>query len=105
MGIELSEDPLGTEMTPPMVESFEGLGALPHWMLDALREDGCYEPTPLQQQALPIALAGQNMAVVAKAGSGQAMAYLLPAAVHMEDQPPISEEDSAHHRQCDGQQM
>lgn len=93
MGIEVLEDPLGTEMTPPPVESFEELGVLPHWVLESLREDEHYEPSPVEAQTLPVALAGQNLAAVAKPDSGQAKAYLLAAAVHIEDQRPLSEEE------------
>lgn len=93
LGVEVLEDPLGTELTPAPVEAFEELGALPHWALEALRDDGHYEPLPLEAQALPIVLAGQNMAAVANPDSGQAKVYLLAAAAHIEDQPPLSQEE------------
>lgn len=77
---------------------------LPPWLLEALHEEGCFEPPPLQAQALPVSLAGQNLVAVAPAakttdgdtdstGGGQPGAYLIPAAVHIDDQPPLTEDD------------
>mmetsp|Transcript_136822 Transcript_136822/g.222674 ORF Transcript_136822/g.222674 Transcript_136822/m.222674 type:complete len:358 (+) Transcript_136822:90-1163(+) len=84
----------GIADTPPPAESFEELGILPPWLLEALREDECYEPTPIQAQSLPIALAGQNLiGVTVGSRASASLAYLLPAAVHIEDQPPLAEMD------------
>mmetsp|Transcript_94187 Transcript_94187/g.275480 ORF Transcript_94187/g.275480 Transcript_94187/m.275480 type:complete len:375 (-) Transcript_94187:37-1161(-) len=93
LGIELIEDPAGEDATPLPLESFEELGVLPPWLLDALRDEFRYEPSPLQAQALPIALAGQNMVAVAPPGRGQPGAYILPAAMHADDQPAPTDED------------
>lgn len=91
-GIQIIGDGGIADSTPPPVESFEELGILPPWVLEALREDECFEPTPIQAQSLPIALAGQNLIGVST-GSGASLAYLLSAAVHIEDQPPLAEMD------------
>uniref|UniRef100_A0A7S4T4Y6 Helicase ATP-binding domain-containing protein n=1 Tax=Alexandrium monilatum TaxID=311494 RepID=A0A7S4T4Y6_9DINO len=93
LGLELVEDPAGEDATPLPLDSFEELGVLPPWVLDALRDDFRYEPSPLQAQALPIALAGQNLVAVAPPGRGQPGAYLVPAALHVDDQPPLTDED------------
>jgi len=50
-------------------------------------EKGGFEsPTPMQQQAWPIILAGHDMLGIADTGAGKSMAYLLPALVHVEEQ-------------------
>lgn len=94
LGVSIVEDPVGEDVTPLPVESFEGLGVAPPWLLDSLREGELLEPTPLQAQALPIALAGQNLVVVARQGAGQDVASLVLGAVHAEDQPPLSATDA-----------
>lgn len=99
LGVVVEEDPLGEDVTPAPVESFEELGVLPPWILEALREDGMYEPTGLQAQMLPIAVAGQNLLAITKgaskasAGNRRGPAYLLPAAVHVLDQQPLISEE------------
>lgn len=92
-GIEVIEDPAGEDATPAPLDSFEETGTLPHWLLNALRDDDRIEPTPVQAQGLPIALAGQNMVAVVPVAEGHALAHLLPAIVHAEDQPALTEED------------
>lgn len=93
LGISVVEDPAGEDATPPPAESFEELGVLPPWLLETLQQSERVEPSPLQAQALPIALAGQNLVVNARPSLGQAAALLILAAVHMEDQPPLAGED------------
>jgi len=43
-------------------------------------------PTPIQSQAIPIALSGRDLIGVAKTGSGKTAAYLWPLIVHIMDQ-------------------
>lgn len=93
IGVSIVEDPVGDDVTPPPVESFEELGASPPWLLEGLREVELLEPTPLQGQALPVALAGQNLVAVARQGAGQDVASVVLAAVHVEDQPPLAPGD------------
>jgi len=104
LGLSITEDPAGEETTPAPLEGFEEPGVLPPWLLEALHEEDCFEPPPLQAQALPVSLAGQNLVVVAPAanttdgatvgaGGGQPGSYLIPAAVHIDDQPALSEDD------------
>jgi len=92
-GIELVKDPAGVEITPAPVQAYEELGVLPPWVKEGLTEQQCFEPTPIQAQALPICIAGQNFVGVSPSGSGQTFAFLLPAIVHIEDQPPLEDLD------------
>lgn len=41
-------------------------------------------PTPIQSQALPIAMEGKNMVGIGQTGSGKTLAFLLPALVHIQ---------------------
>lgn len=76
------------------ITSFDQLGVLPSYLLQALEESGRRNPMPIQAQALPIILAGQDLVGIAKTGSGKTLAFLLPAIVHIEAQPPPKIEDA-----------
>lgn len=73
------------------IESFEALGVLPAYLVDALRYSQRAVPMPIQAQALPIILAGHDLIGIAKTGSGKTLAFLLPAIVHVEAQSPPSQ--------------
>jgi ATP-dependent RNA helicase DDX5/DBP2 len=57
--------------------------SLPRYLLDHLSE--FEKPTPIQSQAWPIALSGQDMVGIAATGSGKTLAYILPAIIHVND--------------------
>jgi ATP-dependent RNA helicase RhlE len=57
--------------------SFTGLG-LDASLLRAVREMGFTRPTPVQQDAIPPALAGRDVLACAMTGSGKTAAFLLP---------------------------
>jgi ATP-dependent RNA helicase DDX5/DBP2 len=42
-------------------------------------------PTPIQSQALPIAMEGSNMVGIGQTGSGKTLAFLLPALAHIQN--------------------
>jgi len=44
----------------------------------AIQKVGFEEPTPVQQQAIPVALTGRDLLVSAETGSGKTAAFLLP---------------------------
>src|SRR5262245_64307818 len=56
---------------------FTGLG-LDAALLRAVRELGFTRPTPIQQDAIPPALAGRDVLACAMTGSGKTAAFLLP---------------------------
>jgi ATP-dependent RNA helicase RhlE len=58
-------------------DSFELLGLIPE-LLAALRDAGYESPTPIQQQAIPIALKGRDMIGLAQTGTGKTAAFTLP---------------------------
>ena len=47
-------------------------------LLDAVAESGYTVPTPIQEQTIPLALAGHDVLGIAQTGTGKTAAYLLP---------------------------
>ncbi|KAA6440259.1 DEAD/DEAH box helicase [Dyadobacter flavalbus] len=47
-------------------------------LLNAIEEAGYTEPTPIQEQAIPLAIAGQDILGIAQTGTGKTAAYTLP---------------------------
>ncbi|MCD6025839.1 MAG: box helicase [Solimicrobium sp.] len=58
--------------------TFEKIG-LHSSLLQALTEAGYTEPTTVQQQAVPAAIAGRDLLVSSQTGSGKTAAFMLPA--------------------------
>ncbi len=58
--------------------TFESIGLHP-LILKALTDAGYTEPTPVQQQALPAAIAGRDLLVSSQTGSGKTAAFMLPS--------------------------
>jgi ATP-dependent RNA helicase RhlE len=56
---------------------FEDLNLIPG-LLDAVREQGYSIPTPIQEQAIPHVLAGQDLLGCAQTGTGKTAAFALP---------------------------
>ena len=73
---------------PNPIHSFGQTGFDPA-LMKAIAKAGFESPTPIQAQALPIALSGRDLIGVAQTGSGKTLAYVWPMLVHMIDQPNI----------------
>ncbi len=58
--------------------TFEKLALHPS-ILDAIADSGYTEPTPIQAQAIPQALAGHDLMASAQTGTGKTAAFVLPA--------------------------
>ena len=56
---------------------FAGLGLSPR-QLDVVRSLGFKTPTPIQKQALPIAIKGNDVMGIAQTGTGKTLAFGLP---------------------------
>lgn len=56
---------------------FESAG-LNRQMLDAIRELGWLEPTPVQRAAIPLIKAGRDVLGIAQTGTGKSAAFLIP---------------------------
>ncbi|MCF8828818.1 DEAD/DEAH box helicase, partial [Xanthomonas campestris] len=66
--------------------SFESLGLAP-FLLRALAEQGYETPTAIQQQAIPLVLAGHDLLAGAQTGTGKTAAFGLPLLQHLGTTP------------------
>src|SRR3954447_22168956 len=48
-------------------------------LLQAVEAAGYNEPTPIQEKAIPLALAGRDLVASANTGTGKTAAFVLPA--------------------------
>lgn len=60
-----------------MSDSFEKLG-ISSELLTGLQAIGITQPTPIQQQVIPLALAGKDVVGQSATGTGKTLAYVLP---------------------------
>ncbi|MBR7887938.1 DEAD/DEAH box helicase [Marinomonas sp. A79] len=57
--------------------SFSTLGLSPA-IIKAVQDQGYQHPTPIQQQAIPVILAGKDLIATAQTGTGKTAAFVLP---------------------------
>ena len=77
---------------PRPISRFEQAG-LSRELMAAVRKHGYDQPTPIQCQALPVALSGRDMIGIAATGSGKTAAFVLPMLTHVMDQPELQRGD------------
>ncbi len=68
---------------------FKALGLHPP-LVQATKEMGYVEPTPVQAEAIPLVLAGRDLIATAQTGTGKTAAFLLPILHRLLDLPPGS---------------
>ena len=68
------------------MQDFETLGLAPE-LTGALARAGLTTPTPIQTQAIPLALAGHDVMGLAQTGTGKTLAFGLPLVAHLLAQP------------------
>src|SRR5436853_4198530 len=66
---------------------FASLGLAPE-LVRAVADEGYTEPTPIQQEAIPLALAGRDLVGSAQTGTGKTAAFLLPILQRLADGRP-----------------
>lgn len=60
------------------MSNFDFLLSLPLLHLDEIKKQGFEKPSPIQAQAWPILLKGEDMIGIAQTGTGKTLAFLLP---------------------------
>jgi ATP-dependent RNA helicase RhlE len=73
--LDESAAPLGE--TPEVGRTFAELGLIPE-LLDAVRDAGYTTPTPIQGDAIPVALRGRDLIGLAQTGTGKTAGFTLP---------------------------
>jgi superfamily II DNA/RNA helicase len=63
--------------------------ALSPALLRGVAEHGYTTPTPIQHDAIPLALAGKDLIASAQTGTGKTAAFLLPALERLQTQKPV----------------
>lgn len=71
--------------------SFKELNLIPP-LLKALDEEGYQSPTPIQQQAIPVVLKGNDLLGCAQTGTGKTAAFSLPLLQQLSQQPSKGKE-------------
>ena len=59
------------------MKSFKSLG-VSDILIEKLNKLGIKEPTPIQEQSLPVAFRGNDLIARAQTGTGKTLAFLLP---------------------------
>uniref|UniRef100_A0A0A9YZF6 RNA helicase n=2 Tax=Lygus hesperus TaxID=30085 RepID=A0A0A9YZF6_LYGHE len=77
---------------PNPIQFFEEAN-FPEYVMRSIKQQGFDFPTAIQAQGWPIALSGKNMVGIAQTGSGKTLAYMLPAIIHVKNQPRIQRGD------------
>ncbi len=67
---------------PDPAQTFDD-ARFPAPLLRAIQQQGFPSPTPIQAQAWPVALSGQDLVAIAATGSGKTLGFLLPGFVHI----------------------
>ncbi|KAE8747204.1 hypothetical protein FOCC_FOCC006071 [Frankliniella occidentalis] len=87
----------GRKPIPNPVKTFEQAFHPYPDILTEIYKQGFSKPSPIQCQAWPILLSGQDMIGISQTGSGKTLAFLLPALIHIDNQPiPRSQRGGAN---------
>src|SRR5689334_14731127 len=85
------------EATPETSVSFTDLKLAPQ-LLDAVRDAGYTHPTPIQQQAIPLALSGRDLIGLAQTGTGKTAGFTLPIVHNLLTAPLSADGEEPAHR-------
>ncbi len=81
---EAADTPLRPGWAPDTYMTFEELKLAPA-ILDAVREQGYDQPTPIQAEAIPAVLEGHDLLAGAQTGTGKTAAFTLPMLHRLQD--------------------
>jgi ATP-dependent RNA helicase DDX42 len=73
---------------PRLISSFSGFH-FPEKLLKTILAQGFERPTPIQMQAVPVAMVGRDLLGIAATGSGKTLSFVWPMLVHISEQPPL----------------
>ncbi|MDF2722142.1 MAG: box helicase domain protein [Paenibacillus sp.] len=73
-----------------MASDFNSLGIRPEFQ-KALAQHGIHVPTPVQEQAIPLLLAGKDVVAQAQTGTGKTLAFVLPIMERIEAKRPFTQ--------------
>src|SRR5437588_2267806 len=76
---------------------FTALGLAPE-LLHAVRDVGYTHPTPIQHQAIPLALAGRDLIGLAQTGTGKTAGFTLPIIQNLLTAPLSTSDGKPAHR-------
>ncbi|KAF0977760.1 hypothetical protein FDP41_003082 [Naegleria fowleri] len=76
---------------PNPIRSWEETTLLPLEILNALTDLKFSEPTPVQMQCIPIAMAGLDLVGLAQTGSGKTAAYIIPLLCQIAKYPRLDD--------------
>ncbi|KAL9135865.1 MAG: hypothetical protein Q9175_002929 [Cornicularia normoerica] len=79
----------GIEASGPALKSFQDLGIIPS-LCDACTALGYKAPTPIQTEAIPLALQGRDLIGLAETGSGKTAAFAIPILQALMESPQSS---------------
>jgi ATP-dependent RNA helicase RhlE len=85
------------EETPEPRFSFTDLALAPE-LLHAVRDAGYTYPTPIQEEAIPLALAGRDLIGLAQTGTGKTAGFTLPIIHNLISTPLADAEGAPVHR-------
>ncbi|XP_026192501.1 DEAD-box ATP-dependent RNA helicase 21 [Cyclospora cayetanensis] len=82
----------GGRVPPPIRTWAEA--ELPWELIEAVKQANYERPTPIQMQAIPIALEMRDLIGIAETGSGKTAAFVLPMLTYVKQLPSLTEETS-----------
>ncbi|ORE03761.1 P-loop containing nucleoside triphosphate hydrolase protein [Rhizopus microsporus var. microsporus] len=77
---------------PHPIRSWDESG-LPEKIQQIIKEIGYKDPTPIQRQAIPIAIQNRDLIGIAETGSGKTASFVIPLLVYISELPKMSEEN------------
>jgi len=77
---------------PKPIFAFDEI-VVPEFVTSAFDKLGFEHPTTIQCMAWPVALSGRDLVGIAQTGSGKSFAFLMPAMIHLSNQPPLERGD------------
>lgn len=86
------EDKPGLRPIPNPVLTFEQAFQNYPEILNEIYKQGFSSPSPIQSQAWPVLLRGEDLIGIAQTGTGKTLAFLLPALIHIDGQTIPREE-------------